>query len=135
MKKNDPEDSKREMPFLEHLEELRQRILKSLTALILFSCAAFAATDWILDLLTYPNTHLDKPAKLIFLKPTAMLMLRMEIALAAGLIASLPVIIYQLWQFIAPGLLPGEPDHPVRGHHAHPRRDAQWKRRLRRLFT
>jgi len=96
------------MPFLEHLEELRQRILKSLAALIVFSCASFAATDLILNFLTYPNSHLAKPAKLIFLKPTAMLMLRMEIALAAGLIASLPVIIYQLWQFISPGLLPTE---------------------------
>ena len=96
------------MPFLEHLEELRQRILKSLAALIVFSCASFAATDWILNFLTYPNSHLAKPAKLIFLKPTAMLMLRMEIALAAGLIASLPVILYQLWQFISPGLLPTE---------------------------
>jgi sec-independent protein translocase protein TatC len=108
MKKNNQEETKKEMPFLEHLEELRQRILKSLAALVLLSCASFAATDWILDFLTYPNSHLANPAKLIFLKPTAMLMLRMEIALAAGLIASLPVIIYQIWQFISPGLLPGE---------------------------
>ena len=108
MKRKDSDESKKEMPFLEHLEELRQRILKSLAALIIFSCAAFATTSWILDFLTYPNSHLAKPAKLIFLKPTAMLMLRMEIALAMGLIASLPVIIYQLWQFISPGLLPAE---------------------------
>jgi sec-independent protein translocase protein TatC len=108
MKKNNTDETKKEMPFLEHLEELRQRILKSLAALIIFSCASFAATTRLLDFLTYPNSHLSKPAKLIFLKPTAMLMLRMEIALAAGLIASLPVIIYQLWQFISPGLLPGE---------------------------
>jgi sec-independent protein translocase protein TatC len=108
MKQNDTEESKKEMPFLEHLEELRQRILKSLAALIIFSCASFASTNWILNFLTYPNSHLAKPAKLIFLKPTAMLMLRMDIALAMGLIASLPVIIYQLWQFIAPGLLPAE---------------------------
>jgi sec-independent protein translocase protein TatC len=107
MNKRRNEGSK-EMPFLEHLEELRQRLLKSIAALVLFSCAAFAATDWMLDFLTYPNSHLARPAKLIFLKPTSMLMLRMEIALAAGLIASLPVIIYQLWQFIAPGLLPKE---------------------------
>jgi sec-independent protein translocase protein TatC len=98
----------REMPFLDHLEELRWRILKSLGAVITAAAAAFTLTDWILDLLTLPNERLAHPARLIFLKPAGMLMLRMEIAIVTGLIAALPVVLYQLWQFICPGLLPRE---------------------------
>jgi sec-independent protein translocase protein TatC len=96
---------RREMPFLDHLEELRWRIIKCLAALIVFTCAAFPATTKLLSILTYPNAHLANPAKLIFLKPTAMIMIRMEISIAAGFIASLPVLFFQLWRFIAPGLL------------------------------
>jgi sec-independent protein translocase protein TatC len=108
MKKKSLENKRKEMPFLEHLEELRRRILICLAALIVLSCAAFPLTNIALKILTYPNMHLIKPAKLIFLKPTGMLMVRMEIAIAMGIIGSLPLIIYQLWRFIAPGLLPKE---------------------------
>jgi sec-independent protein translocase protein TatC len=96
------------MPFLDHLEELRWRLIKSIAAVVVLSCASFPLTDILLNILTYPNTRLVNPAKLIFLKPTGMLMLRMEISIAAGIIVSLPVVIYQLWQFIAPGLVPKE---------------------------
>jgi sec-independent protein translocase protein TatC len=99
---------KREMPFLDHLEELRWRIIKCLTALIVFTCAAFPATTGLLKILTYPNAHLPHPAKLVFLKPTAMIMIRMEIAIAAGFVASLPVLFFQIWRFVAPGLLKKE---------------------------
>lgn len=98
----------KEMPFLDHLEELRWRILKSLGSVILITVVTFPFTGVLLDLLTLPNTHLDEPAKLVFLKPTGMLMVRMEIALAVGIIGSLPVLFYQFWQFVAPGLLPKE---------------------------
>jgi sec-independent protein translocase protein TatC len=101
-------DKRKEMPFLDHLEELRWRILKSLIALIAFSAAAFPLTDLALKFLTLPNERLATPAKLIFLKPTGMLMVRMEIAIALGVMLSLPVVIYQLWMFVSPGLLPKE---------------------------
>lgn len=98
----------KEMSFLDHLEELRWRLWKCLGAAIVFIFAAFPFTGKILELLTYPNTRLKNPATFIFLKPTGMLMLRMEIAMIVGLIAASPVILYQLWQFIAPGLYPKE---------------------------
>ncbi|MCD6117127.1 twin-arginine translocase subunit TatC [bacterium] len=97
--------AKNEMPFLEHLEELRQRILKSLASVILFTLGAFPFTGFLLNFLTLPNDNLPSPAKLIFLKPAGMLIVRMEIAIAAGLIFSLPVILYQFWMFVSPGLL------------------------------
>ncbi len=96
------------MPFLDHLEELRWRILKSLGSVALFTFVSFPFTGKVLKLLTLPNDRLREPAKLIFLKPTGMLMVRMQIALVSGIIVSLPVIFYQIWKFISPGLLPKE---------------------------
>ena len=98
----------KEMPFLEHLEELRRRILISLLSTIVFTLGSFPFTGTLLNFLTLPNDGLKNPAKLIFLKPAGMLLVRMEIALATGIIISLPVLLYQLWMFIAPGLLSKE---------------------------
>ena len=98
----------KEMPFLDHLEEFRWRILKGLGSVLLVTVVTFPFTGILLDFLTLPNDRLSEPAKLIFLKPTGMLMVRMEVALAVGIIVSLPIIFYQFWQFVAPGLLPKE---------------------------
>jgi len=102
--KKDPSN----MPFLDHLEELRWRILKCLASVMFFTAASFPFSGKLLDLLTLPNAQLKEPAKLIFLKPTGMLVVRMEIALAVGLIISIVVIFYQFWQFVSPGLLEKE---------------------------
>ena len=64
------EPNRKEMPFLDHLEELRWRILKSLGSIILFTFATFPITGILLNFLTKPNDGLSEPAKLIFLKPT-----------------------------------------------------------------
>jgi len=98
----------KEMPFLDHLEELRWRILKCLGSVILFTLVAFPFSDKLLDFLTAPNDGLENPAEIIFLKPTGALIVRMEAALVTGLIASAAVIFYQMWQFIAPGLFAKE---------------------------
>jgi len=97
-----------EMPFLDHLEELRWRILKSLGSIILFTVIAFPFSKHLLNILTAPNDGLKSPAEIIFLKPTGALIVRMEASLVAGIIVSSAVIFYQMWQFIAPGLLPNE---------------------------
>ncbi|HDQ46112.1 MAG TPA: twin-arginine translocase subunit TatC [bacterium] len=97
-----------EMPFLDHLEELRWRILKSLASVGFFTIASFPFSGILLNLLTRPNDLLSAPAKLIFLKPTGMILVRMELALVVGVLVSLPVIFYQFWQFVSPGLMPNE---------------------------
>lgn len=99
------------MPFLDHLEELRWRILKSLGSVFVFTAVAFPFTGKLLDILTFPNDRLTQPAELIFLKPTGMLVVRIQVALAVGVIASLPVLFYQFWMFVAPGLMPREKKH------------------------
>lgn len=98
----------KEMAFLDHLEELRWRILKCLGAIMVGFIIAMFFSGKLLNILTRPNDILNKPAELIFLKPTGMLMVRMEIAFVAGLIGTSWFIFIQFWKFVAPGLLSKE---------------------------
>jgi sec-independent protein translocase protein TatC len=98
----------KEMPFLDHLEELRWRLLKSIISVIVFMILCFLVSDEILEILLYPGKNIDPPVPLQVLKIQTVFIIKLEIALFAGIILSLPVIFYQLWQFLAPGLLKKE---------------------------
>jgi sec-independent protein translocase protein TatC len=98
----------KEMPFLDHLEELRWRILKCMASVFLLSLVCFFFSDPILSLLTHPVANLPQPPKIIFLSPTGMFMVRLWVALACGIVFSLPVIFYQVWAFVVPGLFAKE---------------------------
>ena len=90
------------MPFLEHLEELRGRLLKSILSIIFFTVGSYSISRQLMKILISPYPIKDE--KLIFLAPTEGFMVHIKVALFAGIILSLPVIFYQLWQFVAPGL-------------------------------
>ncbi|MBA7553859.1 Sec-independent protein translocase protein TatC [subsurface metagenome] len=64
----------------------------------------FLVSDQILDILLYPGQNIDPPVPLQVLKVQTVFIIKLEIALFAGIILSLPVIFYQLWNFLAPGL-------------------------------
>lgn len=98
----------KEMPFLDHLEELRWRLLKSIVSIFVMMLICFGFSDQILDLLLYPGQNIDVPVPLQVLKVQTIFIIKLEIALIAGIIFSLPVIFYQMWQFLAPGLLKKE---------------------------
>ncbi|UCE08818.1 MAG: twin-arginine translocase subunit TatC [bacterium] len=89
------------MPFLDHLEELRQRLLKCILSVFLLSVGSYFFAKQIMNILLRPYPH-DKA--LIFLKPTEGFLVYIKLSIFVGIILSLPVIFYQLWRFIAPGL-------------------------------
>ena len=89
------------MSLLEHLEELRKRIIRSIIALTIAVILCFAFKSWLLDLLIAP---LPEGAQLITLSPTESFMTTLRVSGYAGLIIASPVIIYQTWAFVAPGL-------------------------------
>ena len=91
------------VPFFAHLEELRKRILWSVIAVGLGFIATFYFSERIIKFLAYPLG-----IKLVFLTPTEAFWVNMKVALVAGLMLTLPVVLYQVWAFIAPGLLPHE---------------------------
>jgi sec-independent protein translocase protein TatC len=109
------------MTLVEHLEELRWRIFKSLIALVVFSIAAFFFHVQILDFLTRPLpadanmiaslTHGNQ--KLVITGVAEGFTTYLLVSIAAGFILSLPVILYQVWAFISPGLYAHEKKHAV----------------------
>jgi len=92
----------KQMGFLEHLEELRGRIIKSLVSIILFSIVAYFFSEKLIDFVSKPIPEL------YFMSPTEAFATRIKLSLIAGIIASVPVIFYHLWQFVVPGLFERE---------------------------
>lgn len=99
-----------EMPFLDHLDELRNRLIRGVIALVIAVGIAFwlATRIDILGILIAPIEPVLGGSKLKFLSPTDPFFITMKLALYGGLILAAPIIIYQLWAFISPALMPRE---------------------------
>jgi sec-independent protein translocase protein TatC len=96
-----PEEKKRvEMPFLEHIEELRWRLIKSLLAIAIFTVTAFFFAEKLYKMVTWPLGD----TKLYYTEITGSFYAYLKIAFYTGIIGALPFVLYQLWKFIAPGL-------------------------------
>ena len=90
------------MTLMEHLEELRKRIVHSAIYLAVGFFVCWFFRDRIVDLLQAPLTHIGK--SLVFTHPMDALNLDLQVALLGGAIITSPLILYQVWLFIAPGL-------------------------------
>ncbi len=95
--------------FQPHHQELRQRLIRCLLALILTSTVAYLfkdhLADWCIRPLYQAYPQLDK---LVYTKLTDAFLSFLKLSLLAGLIAALPFMLYQLWLFVAPGLMEHE---------------------------
>lgn len=111
------------MPFLAHLDELRKRLIVSFSAIGIGFVLVFNLRDRFIQLLQWPLTtdvvmgrrfpfvafqHKPPIAKLTALGPAETLWTHFKVAFIAGLLVAIPVVLYELWRFIAPGLLPKE---------------------------
>jgi sec-independent protein translocase protein TatC len=90
------------MSFFEHLGELRQRITWSLVGVLIGLVIAFPFSQRLMDYLARPVKKTGN--KLVFLTPTEAFWTQMKIALITGLFIAAPVILWQVWRFVAPGL-------------------------------
>ena len=108
-----------EMPFLDHLEELRWRILKALGGIVACALVCLFFADWVVDQVLLGPTHASFFAyRLLGMDAVEVVLQNRTITgqffayfgtvLAAGLVLGSPVVIYQLWKFIEPGLYPHE---------------------------
>jgi sec-independent protein translocase protein TatC len=93
-----------EMGFLDHLEEFRWRIIKSIAAVIVGAVVSFVFIDLIMDILVAPTQNINDQFTLQVLKVQGMFMVKWGLAFVGGFILGLPIITYQLWKFAAPGL-------------------------------
>ena len=98
------------MSFIDHLEELRWRLIKSILSIILGGIVTFFFIDEILQLLLQPLENIDSAnkANLQVLSVQGMFIIKWTIALLGGIIFSVPIITYQTWSFISPGLYANE---------------------------
>ena len=93
------------MSFLEHLDELRQRLIRALVGVLVGFVAAIAFIEQIFDFIMKPLAAiLPAGGKLIYTEPTEAFMLYMKMAALAGLLLAMPYLMWQVWAFVAPGL-------------------------------
>src|SRR4051812_41650273 len=95
-----------EMPFLDHLEELRLRILRSLGAVVVGCAIGLWAVQrfHLVSLLKQPIAPYLTGGKLVVTSPTDPVMIVLKLGLMVGLVLASPVILWQTWAFLAPAL-------------------------------
>jgi sec-independent protein translocase protein TatC len=110
------------LPLKEHLSELRKRILISIAVLFTAFLFIFNYSEELFNILVFPlkseikldvtNPYIHiihkTPVSLVFLAPAEAFWMHMKVSFLASFIVVLPVIFYQLWKFISPGLLAKE---------------------------
>lgn len=101
-------DSMPTMGFLDHLEELRRRIIYSVAAVAVGFFACWWKVEHIYDIMQRPIMDALRAngmaEKLVYLNPTEPFNLYLKIAALAGLFLTSPFVLYQVWMFISPGL-------------------------------
>src|SRR5580658_6327331 len=90
------------MSLMEHLDELRRRIVHSAIYLGLGFLAVWSFHNRFVDFIQAPLNHIGK--SLVFTHPMDALNLDLQVSLVGGAILSSPFVLYQVWLFIAPGL-------------------------------
>ena len=94
-----------QMPFTAHLAELRHRLVKSIIAVAIAFFACYWVVDDIFAILAAPLRRLEiRGLTLIGTSVTEAFFTRLKVAFVAGVMVASPVLLWQLWQFVAPGL-------------------------------
>lgn len=100
------------MPLMEHLIELRSRLMKSAVAVGLGAVIGWFAYDWVLSILRRPLIELSGDPnvsdKFLSQDPLEIFLLKIKLAAYLGLVLAMPFLVWQLWRFIAPGLYQNE---------------------------
>ncbi len=98
------------MSFLDHLAELRSRLIKSVLAVLIMMMVSFVFSNEIIKWLLYPPMiipNIKPPIQMmrpVITQVQGLMMVKIQVGLISGIILSLPIILFQLWRFISPGL-------------------------------
>ena len=102
------------MSFLEHLDELRTRLTVSALALLGGFLVAFAFSGYVFDFIMRPLQEALPPGgQLVYTEPAEAFLLYLKIAALAGTVLAAPIVMWQLWLFIAPGLYTNEKRYAI----------------------
>ena len=93
------------MPLTSHLEELRRKLIISAVSWLVAFLACYAIAEPLFDMIATPvRAALPEGASLVFITATEPFFTYLKISALAGLLIAMPVIFWQIWSFIAPGL-------------------------------
>ncbi len=101
------------MTLWEHIAELRTRIIRSIIAVMVGAVVGWFLYPYIFTFLTDPLHNANQHAIIIAGSPIAPLLTRIQIAGYVGIILAMPVLLWQLWRFVTPGLYPHEKKYAV----------------------
>ena len=103
------------MSLAEHLAELRSRLVKSILAVAVCSVLGFVFSNAILDLLVQPycDVKQGKDCALVVIDPLEGFATRIKIAAFVGVVLASPVVLWQIWRFVTPGLHPKEKRYAI----------------------
>lgn len=106
-----------EMPFLDHLDELRTRLIWSIAAVGVASVAGFFLVTELelIRLLEAPIRDHIPGEKLMYTSPTTPVVVTFKLAFVTGVVLALPVVAYQVWAFLSPALLERERRYVIPG--------------------
>ncbi len=96
-----------QMPLGEHLREFRSRLVRAASAILVGTIVGYLVFPWVIELLLRPYCSAIGRAgdcELIVLGPLDPFLVRLRTAFVAGLVVGGPVLLYQLWRFVRPGL-------------------------------
>ncbi|MBV8362322.1 MAG: twin-arginine translocase subunit TatC [Deltaproteobacteria bacterium] len=97
------------MPLLEHLTELRTRLIRSVIAIAVGFLIAYTIDNWLFNVLTYPLRAASQGKVLLIGTGIAeAFFTKLKVALIAGLFIASPAVFLEIWKFIAPGLFEAE---------------------------
>ena len=100
-----PPDASDEQPFVSHLIELRDRLLRVVLVVIVIFLALTPFANWLFTQLAGPLTvHLPEGSSMVAIDVASPFFTPFKLALVVAIFAAMPVILYQAWAFIAPGL-------------------------------
>ncbi|RMG42425.1 MAG: twin-arginine translocase subunit TatC [Candidatus Dadabacteria bacterium] len=101
-------DTEKEMTILDHLADLRSCLLRSFVAVILAALLAYYFSTDIFEILSKPFGDAFQGANLIGTGPAEAFILKLKVSLFSGLLFAAPIIFFEIWRFISPGLYPAE---------------------------
>lgn len=97
------------LPVTDHLEELRRRLIKCLLAVAVGFALSYAFSRQIFEVLTWPLVQaMPKDGKLIYTSLQEAFITYLKVSFFAGIFLAAPVIFYQVWKFVMPGLYANE---------------------------
>jgi sec-independent protein translocase protein TatC len=104
------------MTLVEHLTELRRRIIIAVIALAVGTVLAFAVYNHILSFLIHPYCQIlpkGRPCTLVVTDPLEGFAARLKVSAYCGLVLASPIVLWQVWRFVTPGLNPKEKKYAV----------------------